>query len=71
MVIERIEEMYQRNHKAINLKYDVLGISSLKEERSATKTSRVVTVPTNLSEKFPISIKKVKQERAHNRMVGW
>ena len=59
-VVKRIWEINQRNHKSINLKYDVFGKSALTELRRETKTNKVVTVPINLSEKFSMLINKVK-----------
>ena len=59
IMIERIFVIYQRNQMSINLKYDVLGKSSLTDDRSETSTSNAVTVPMNLSVKFSISIKRV------------
>ena len=70
IVMERMVEMYHRNHKSINLKYDVLGKSPFTEERRATRTSKVVTVPMNLSEKFSMSIKRVKYARNESSPVG-
>ena len=58
-MIIRIFVIYQRNHKSINLKYDVFGKSLLTDESSETKTNKAVTVPINLSEKFSISINRV------------
>ena len=59
IMIERILVIYQRNQMSMNLKYDVLGRSSLTEDKSETSTSNAVTAPMNLSVKFSMSIKRV------------
>ena len=69
-MMKRIFVIYQRNQISMNLKYDVLGRSSLTEDKSETSTRRAVTVPMNLSVKLSISIKRVEYPRHHNRNVG-
>ena len=70
IVIDNMAEMYHKNHKSTYLKYDVFGMSSFKDERRATRTSNVVTDPTNLSEKLLISMKRVNQASSHKSIVG-
>ena len=69
-MIKRIFVIYQRNHKSMNLKYEVFGKSLLTDESRETKTSNTVTVPINLSEKFSISIKRVEYANKNNNVVG-
>ena len=66
----RIEVMYQRNHISMYLKYDVLGNSSFFAFKSATRTSKVVTDPMNLSEKSLRSMKRVKYASDQSNDVG-
>ena len=54
----------------MNLKYEVLGKSSFNELSRETKTSNVVTVPMNRSEKFSMSINKVKYASDQSKPVG-
>ena len=70
IIMEKMAEIYQRNHKSINLKYDVLGKSEFTAERRATRTSKAVTVPMNLSEKLSMLIKRVKYARDQSSAVG-
>ena len=61
---------YQRNHKSMYLKYDVLGRDLFIELKRDANTNNDVTVPMNLSLKSSMVMNKVEYPKSHKRNVG-